>query len=323
MTLALLRYAGGKADCWPSNDALARDIDYCDRQVKRLLARLVADGVISVEVDRSLKTQRRITFLSHPHVASKSESREDIFVGAGGTSGCPPKLNSETQEGDGDDVDGEEEWDPRGPRGPAGAADVLRVASLCCYLPDNALRLLEGCRDLGARVEGDWESLALAVVKTELGRARGVVDAVRHPLAYLTKAAASIRSGKVRVDDEVRQTLDAMLGTQGEAYRPPLNPGPVGTLETPGMRREDALIPARVRAWAQQRWEALKWDGAPGIKLVEEPYDDPCIETSDVETVIRLEAMRDEARLALDAPAVERRRAWIEAALREMREQYG
>jgi len=139
--LALLRYAGGKAECWPSNDALALDTGLSVRQVRRHVGELARLGVAVVEADRSLKTQRRITFPSHPHSGCKGGSRVDIHVppamsegrtwkvSAGGTPmSSEPEL--ETPEGDGDDVDGE-----RGGVGVAGGEILEGAAAFASLEP--------------------------------------------------------------------------------------------------------------------------------------------------------------------------------------------
>ncbi len=68
---ALLHYTWGKPDCWPSNRSLADETEYSVREVQRHIRELERQGVIVVEVDRSLSTQRRITFPSHPHAHCK------------------------------------------------------------------------------------------------------------------------------------------------------------------------------------------------------------------------------------------------------------
>lgn len=95
---ALLRYAGGKPECWPSNESLALDCGVGERHVRRVLGEMAKAGIITVVVDRSVKTQRRI-------IINAPRGGLDTLpaLNAGGACGVhaggayrPPETNLET-----------------------------------------------------------------------------------------------------------------------------------------------------------------------------------------------------------------------------------
>jgi hypothetical protein len=62
----LLDFAGGKAECWPSNATIGVVTGYTPRYTQMLMRDLEEAQVILCAVDRSLPSQRRIIILDHP-----------------------------------------------------------------------------------------------------------------------------------------------------------------------------------------------------------------------------------------------------------------
>jgi hypothetical protein len=63
---ALLRCCQGKADCWPSNQYLAKQCRMSPRGLQNVTRRLIVAGVIAEKKDANLKTGRRLVIVSHP-----------------------------------------------------------------------------------------------------------------------------------------------------------------------------------------------------------------------------------------------------------------
>ena len=99
---SLLRYAGGKAECWPSNESLAMDCKLSVRQIQRHIAELARIGLIAARPDMTLKTQRRIA-ISAPrddaHVTPLTRGGMTPMSPLGMTP-MSPETNSETEEGE-------------------------------------------------------------------------------------------------------------------------------------------------------------------------------------------------------------------------------
>ena len=126
---------------------------------------------------------------------------------------------------------------------------MVRLARLCEYLPDGTAAKLEARSGLAKRVQDDWRSLALAVVKTELGRRSGEIDVIRQPVAYLVKVAAEIR-----VEDpgpSVHTKLATLLGQVVEAQG-----------DDRQRRLDLARNPVAFRASLETRWTDLADMGA-------------------------------------------------------------
>lgn len=103
---ALLRYAGGKHECWPSNESLSRETGLSERWIRRVLGELVEANVVATIPDRSLKTQRRIVIVGHPNAIREGfqappplNAGGALCVGAGGAS-RPPETKRETKGGE-------------------------------------------------------------------------------------------------------------------------------------------------------------------------------------------------------------------------------
>lgn len=74
-------FCWGRADCFPSNHAIAAKTNVHVRHVRRILRRLEDRGVISCVVDLSIWSRRRIVILAHPHAPKVlDELRKSPFL---------------------------------------------------------------------------------------------------------------------------------------------------------------------------------------------------------------------------------------------------
>lgn len=178
---------------------------------------------------------------------------------------------------------------------------VLAVAAQCCYLPHDTMSRLEGCDDLGERVAGDWRSLALAIVATEVGRSSGEIQAVHRTLPHLVRLAGRFRSGSEHPSDEAEARLDAMLdGT----YEAPLNT--TGVYRGWPACREDAMSKPQVEAWTRSRlYDIAEQAGGSWGTAYE---------------VIWIEAQKHAIQFNLTPEQAGRRRVWIGDGVTQMRD---
>jgi hypothetical protein len=90
----ILWYCGGKAECWVSKSKLAERSGFSPRYVQRILRDFEGRGatdkkpalpaIIKCVTDRSLKSQRRIILIDHPHalkVIARFDSRPWMHSG--------------------------------------------------------------------------------------------------------------------------------------------------------------------------------------------------------------------------------------------------
>jgi hypothetical protein len=74
-------FCWGRADCFPSNVAIAAKANVDARHVRRILRRLENIGIILCIADQSIWSRRRIIILAHPHAESViAELRKSPFL---------------------------------------------------------------------------------------------------------------------------------------------------------------------------------------------------------------------------------------------------
>lgn len=234
------RASNGKGVCTASAATLARDTKISERHVVRLLGDLAAGGWVVVQRSGGSPNspRRRITLSSRvslckpptstPTSSQSSEPTEPTSTPTSSQTYSDTKsellrhdvrqTSSSTSE-DSTSVDGAD-GNPSCRTGGGGSdetpgsidkAKVIDLASRCPHLKaTGASEKLAGRGDLSKLIDGDWRSLALAVVKTQVGRETGEINVIRQPVAYLVRVAKSIRDGE-DPGPKVRRRLDALL----------------------------------------------------------------------------------------------------------------
>lgn len=276
------RAGNGKGVCTASAATLAKGVGFSPRYAKTLIYGLAENGWIVVErVGESVNSpRRRITLapkVSLEHMRRQASNCDpQITLGISPTvihrsGNCDPQITptviprsherlSERQketsvsrtDRDGNPSCSEGGGGPDGEGGALDKAKIVELASRCSHLPRETSEKLASRGDLSKRIDGDWEALALALVKTELGRASGEIDVIKQPTAYLLKVAASLRDGE-DPGPKVRMRLKAML----EGKPDPTAPG-----DSERERRIDqAMNSAAVRGAIYRKWNALADQG--------------------------------------------------------------
>ena len=93
----LAGFAGGKAECWPTNRKIAETVGIKPRAVQLILRSLEAAGAIRCIEDEPLAVQRRIVLLGHPGTPAALRSKRGAKECAPDGASAMPERNSTSE----------------------------------------------------------------------------------------------------------------------------------------------------------------------------------------------------------------------------------